>query len=40
MIESHQHSLEWIQTTANRIAEQILGYTRLHHGGLILCQKV
>jgi len=31
---------EWIQNTADRIAHQIIEYTCLHNGGLILCQKV
>ena len=39
-IETHAHTFEWIQTAAKRIVEQILQYTSLHHGGLILCQKV
>ena len=39
-IETHAHTFEWIQTAAERIVEQILQYTSLHHGGWILCQKV
>lgn len=39
-IETTEQTYEWLQTTASRLAEQILAYTRLHHGGLILCQKV
>ena len=39
-IETEDEMFEWIERTANRIAEQLLGCIRLHHGGLILCQKV
>jgi len=31
---------QWIQNTADRIVKQIIEYTCLHNGGLILCQKV
>jgi hypothetical protein len=39
-IETEKQMFEWIQNTADRISKQIIEYTRLHHGGLILCQKV
>jgi McKusick-Kaufman syndrome protein len=39
-IETEKQMFEWIQTTADRIVKQIIEYTQLHHGGLILCQKV
>lgn len=39
-IETEDEMFEWIERTANRITEQLLGCTQLHHGGLILCQKV
>ena len=39
-VETTERTYEWLQTTASRLTEQILSYTRLHHGGLILCQKV
>jgi hypothetical protein len=39
-IETEKQMFEWIQNTADRIAKQIIEYTCLHNGGLILCQKV
>jgi McKusick-Kaufman syndrome protein len=39
-IETEKQMFEWIQTTADRISKQIIEYTHLHNGGLILCQKV
>ena len=39
-IETEDEMFEWIERAANRIAEQLLACTRLHDGGLILCQKV
>jgi hypothetical protein len=39
-IEMEKQMFEWIQKTADRIAQQIIEYTCLHNGGLILCQKV
>lgn len=39
-IETEKQMFEWIQNTADRIAKQIIEYTQLHYGGLILCQKV
>jgi hypothetical protein len=39
-IETEKQMFEWIQNTADRIAQQIIEYTCLHNGGLILCQKV
>jgi hypothetical protein len=39
-IETEKQMFEWIQNTADRIAQQIIEYNCLHNGGLILCQKV
>ncbi|CAF5191845.1 unnamed protein product, partial [Rotaria magnacalcarata] len=39
-IETESQMFKWIQNTAERITKQILEYTCLHNGGLILCQKV
>lgn len=39
-IETEDEMFEWIERTANRIAEEIIACTCLHDGGLILCQKV
>ncbi|CAF3448207.1 unnamed protein product [Rotaria socialis] len=39
-IETETQMFKWIQNTAERITKQILEYTCLHNGGLILCQKV
>ncbi|CAF1485120.1 unnamed protein product [Adineta steineri] len=39
-IETEEQMFEWIHNIANRIAKQIIAYTQLHNGGLILCQKV
>ncbi|CAF0900894.1 unnamed protein product [Adineta ricciae] len=39
-IEMETQMFEWIQNTADQISKQIIAHTRLHHNGLILCQKV
>jgi len=39
-IETEKQMFEWIQNIADRIVQQIIEYTCLHNGGLILCQKV
>lgn len=39
-IETEKQMFEWLQRTAHRLAEQIVAHTQLHHGGLVLCQKV
>jgi hypothetical protein len=38
-IETEKQMFEWIQTTVDRISKQIIEYTQLHHGGLVLYQK-
>ncbi|CAF3658103.1 unnamed protein product [Rotaria sordida] len=39
-IETDKQMFEWIQNIAEHIIKQIIEYTCLHNGGLILCQKV
>jgi hypothetical protein len=39
-VETSQETFQWLQAIVNRLAKQILAYTCLHNGGLILCQKV
>lgn len=39
-IETDKEIFEWIRLTADRIARQIIANSCLHHGGLVLCQKV
>ncbi|UJR09895.1 hypothetical protein I4U23_014117 [Adineta vaga] len=38
--ETETQMFQWIQNSADQISKQIIDYTCLHHGGLILCQKV
>ncbi|CAF4990000.1 unnamed protein product, partial [Rotaria sp. Silwood1] len=39
-VETEKQMFEWIQNTAEHITKQIIEFTCLHNGGLILCQKV
>lgn len=39
-METKQEKFQWIQSIADLIVERILRFTRLHHSGVIFCQKV
>ena len=40
VLETRDELFRWIQNVAKRLSDGILRYTQLHHGGLVLCQKV
>ena len=40
VLETRDELFQWIQNVANRLSDALLRYSQLHHGGLVLCQKV
>lgn len=40
VVQTRDELFQWIENVANRLTKEILKYSQLHDGGLVLCQKV